>query len=147
VPAHITVLYPFKRPDGIDGAVHDDLRRCFSRFSSFDFTLTAIRRFSDEVLYLAPEPEEPFRQLTLAVWGYSPETPPYGGRFSEIVPHLTIAQPRNGRPLSEIVREFKDASRGALPIHARASEVTLIDTMSGRWRISATFRLSEAGRG
>jgi 2'-5' RNA ligase len=63
VPAHVTILYPFKPPDAIDEVVRNDLRRCFSGVGAFDFALTAIRRFSDEVLYLGLEPTEPFRQL------------------------------------------------------------------------------------
>ena len=68
VPAHITLLYPFKSPDEVDQAVIDDLRHCFRRFASFRFALAPIRRFPDAVLYLAPAPDEPFRQLTLAIW-------------------------------------------------------------------------------
>jgi 2'-5' RNA ligase superfamily len=44
VPAHVTILYPFKSPDAIDEVVRNDLRRCFSGFGAFDFALTAIRR-------------------------------------------------------------------------------------------------------
>ena len=31
VPAHITLLYPFKHPDEIDQTVIDDLNQCFHR--------------------------------------------------------------------------------------------------------------------
>jgi hypothetical protein len=44
VPAHITVLYPFKPPDEIDEAVLERLCHLFSRFEPFNFALTTIRR-------------------------------------------------------------------------------------------------------
>src|SRR5687767_4670951 len=69
VPAHITLLYPFKPPNEIDARACTVLRECFAHCTPFDFSLGAVRRFPAEaVLYLAPEPDEPFRQLTLAIW-------------------------------------------------------------------------------
>ena len=76
VPAHITLLYPFRSPGEIDRAMLDDLRGCFQGFASFRFSLAPIRRFPDGVLYLAPDPDEPFRRLVLAIWDRYPETPP-----------------------------------------------------------------------
>ena len=64
VPAHITLLYPFIAPDESGSAVLDDLRQCFQRFPPFDFSFAESRRFPG-VLYLAPEPAEPFRELRL----------------------------------------------------------------------------------
>lgn len=141
VPAHITVLYPFKSPDEVNETVMGDLRRCFSRVEPFDFVLSTIHRFSSEVLYLAPEPAEPFRQLTLSAWNLSPETPPYGGRYPSVVPHLTVADHQRDALLDEIAHEFKKAAEGKLPIHARAKEVALLDTRSGRWEIRTVFGL------
>ena len=64
MPAHITLLYPFKTPDEIDQMTLDGLRDCFARFEPIPFSLGTIQRFPNEVLYLAPEPNESFRQLT-----------------------------------------------------------------------------------
>jgi 2'-5' RNA ligase len=72
--AHITLLYPFKPPDRIAGDVIDALNKCFQRFTPFAFSLAAIRQFP-EVLYLAPEPSEPFRLLSVAICDRYPETP------------------------------------------------------------------------
>lgn len=78
VPAHVTLLYPFIAPNEISLAVLDDLRQCLERFLPFDFSFAETRRFPG-VLYLAPEPDEPFRELTLAIWNCYPETPPLRG--------------------------------------------------------------------
>ena len=66
MPAHITLLYPFKSPNEIDGRVLDILSHCFSRFPPFRFSLARINQFPGETLYLVPEPEDPFRELTLS---------------------------------------------------------------------------------
>lgn len=144
VPAHITLLYPFKPPFEIGAAEMGTLRQCFARFASFRFQLIRIRRFPVETLYLEPEPDDPFRQITLAIWKEFPETPPYGGRHPDIVPHLSVARTADDRQLDQIAEEFSVAARDALPIQARADSVALLDTISGRWQTRTTFAL---GRG
>jgi 2'-5' RNA ligase len=141
MPAHITLLYPFKPPDEVDEAVLDSLRHCFTRFAPIHFSLSSIRRFSVEVLYLAPEPDEPFRQLTLAIWDRYPETPPYGGKWPNIVPHLSVAWLADEQQLDGITNDFVEASQEQLPIRATASEVALMDNRSGRWQVRAMFSL------
>jgi 2'-5' RNA ligase superfamily len=39
VPAHITLLYPFKAPDEIDDIIVGKLRDCFARFQPIQFAL------------------------------------------------------------------------------------------------------------
>src|SRR5262245_61960339 len=125
VPAHITLLYPFKPPDTVDEAVLAWLHRCFQRFTPFRFTLAPIRRFIDGVLYLAPEPDEPFRQLVLAIWDQYPETPPYGGKWPDIVPHLSVARRNDQQQLDLIATAFAQPSRGRLPNLPTVGEVLL----------------------
>jgi hypothetical protein len=137
------LLYPFKGPDEIDGLVLDTLRDRFSRFQPFKFSLMTINQFPGETLYLVPEPEEPFRQLTLAIWRCYPETPPYRGRYSTVIPHLTAAHFVGGQELAEVAREFEQAAQGRLPIQGHAVEVTLMDARSGRWEINTTFKLGQ----
>ena len=119
MPAHITLLYPFRPPDKINEAVLESLRDVFAPIAPFRFALGPSRRFPD-VLYLPPEPHEPFRQLTLAIWDRYPETPPYRGKWPEIVPHLSVAQCADTRQLDAVADEFAQASRGQLPFRSRA---------------------------
>jgi 2'-5' RNA ligase len=142
MPAHITLLYPFKSPHEIDGSTIEKLNQCFAGFWAFDFSLAKIRRFPGGVLYLVPEPDEPFRRLTRAVWDCCPETPPFGGRYSNVVPHLTVAQLADEQQAKQIFVEFERASRGRVPIHATAREITLMDRLSGSWRVRAAIPLS-----
>src|ERR1700730_216296 len=112
MPAHITLLYPFKSPNEIDGMVLDTLRHCFCCFAPFEFSLTTINRFLDETLYLDTEPEKPFRHLTLAIGGRYPETRPYVGRYSTVVPHLTAARLMGEQRLGEVAGELEQAAQG-----------------------------------
>jgi hypothetical protein len=139
-PAHVTLLYPFKPPDEIRDADLDNLRRCVGLFPPFRFTLSTTRRFPN-TLYFAPEPDEPFRQLTFAIWDCYPATPPYGGRYSDVVPHLSVADQLPGEELDRIAAELRKASKGKLPISVDADDVALLDTKSGRWQVHTRFKL------
>jgi 2'-5' RNA ligase len=141
MPAHITLLYPFKVPDEIDDITVCKLRDCFARFEPIPFSLGTIHRFPIEVLYLAPEPDEPFRQLTSSIWELFPETPPYGGKWPDIIPHLSVAQLASEQQLTAIAGDFAKASQDELPIHATASKVALMENRSGRWKVRVMFRL------
>ncbi|MEV0650638.1 2'-5' RNA ligase family protein [Phytomonospora sp. NPDC050363] len=63
VPAHVTVLYPFLDIGRVDTAA---LAALFGGHRAFDVRFEQSARFP-EVLYLAPTPERPFRELTEAV--------------------------------------------------------------------------------
>jgi hypothetical protein len=139
MPAHITVLYPFKSPDTIDAATLAELHDLFGAFRPFDFRLEAIRQFLGEALYLSAQPEEHFRHLTLAAWHRFPETPPYGGRYTGIVPHLTVALVPDTTRLAAITREFTAATQNKLPVPGRAAGVALFDTTGGRWHLQTVF--------
>jgi 2'-5' RNA ligase len=141
MPAHITLLYPFKAPREVDNITLGKLSDCFARFEPIQFSLSAIRRFPIEVLYLAPEPDEPFRQLTLSIWNLFPETPPYRGQWSDIVPHLSVAQLVNEHQIAAVAEDLAKASQGKLPIRAIASKIALMDNRSGRWGVKDLFSL------
>jgi 2'-5' RNA ligase len=141
MPAHITLLYPFKVPDEVDQMTLDRLRDCFACFEPIPFSLGTIQRFPDQVLYLAPEPDESFRQLTVSIWNLFPETPPYGGKWPDVIPHLSVAQLANEQQLAAIAADFAMASQRKLPIRAIASKVALMDTRSGHWSVRAMFSL------
>jgi hypothetical protein len=54
IPAHITVLAPFMRPQGIDAPVLTRLGQHFADVSPFQFRLDRTDWFSDHVLWLSP---------------------------------------------------------------------------------------------
>jgi 2'-5' RNA ligase len=141
MPAHITLLFPFKPPTEIDGGVREKLRACFARFPRFHFSLTEIRRFQSGVLYLAPDPATLFRDITRAIWDRFPDTPPYGGKHADTIPHLTVAAMDCREQVDRVAEAFTLACAGQLPIHATATEVALMDNESGRWQARCKFAL------
>ncbi len=140
VPAHVTILYPFKSPDELTAEVITTLQDLISRQPSFQVSFQEFQGFPD-TLYLAPLPAEPFRHLTEVIVDRYPETPPYGGAFTEIIPHLTVAQVSDIQRLDKIAEEFREVARGKLPISARVNIVSLMDNLSGSWKIRAQFSL------
>jgi len=141
MPAHITLVYPFKPLPELRGDLLQNLHACFAGFVPLAYSLAAIRRFPSEVLYLAPEPDEPFRNLTRAICDRYPDWPPYGGKFAEVIPHLTVAQVQNGQDLDRIAEDFARAAAAVLPITASAVDVALMDNSSGGWQIRDVWAL------
>ena len=140
MPAHVTILYPFKSPEEITTDVIQSLAELFSRFSGFSASFVETNRFPT-VLYLSPVPDETFRRLIQVVTERFPETPPYIGKFVEVVPHLTVADVNDPQLLEEIAAGFERAARNRLPIHAVVREVALMDNEKGRWQVRARFAL------
>lgn len=137
VPAHITLLYPFRPHDHLDAELTEELRAFFAAVPSFHFTLARLARFPG-VLYLAPEPAEPFDRLIDALARSYPETPPYGGAFAQVIPHLTVADTHDAQALEHVA----EALAGASPIHAFAHEVWLMaQGQDEYWHLHTRFSL------
>ncbi len=140
VPPHLTVLYPFVAPDQIDATTITAVERALAPVRSFDFELARIDWFGDRsVLWLAPDPVEPFQQITAALAQAFPEYPPYGGEFDGLTPHLTVAT----RGTSSELRRAEDELRQTLPIRAAADAVTLmVELPDRRWQRRQVFALT-----
>jgi 2'-5' RNA ligase len=142
VPAHITLLYPMGPPEEMTGEVRRDIGALFARLRPFRFRLERPGRFPG-VLFLAPEPDAPFRELIHLIVDLFPGRLPYGGAFDEAVPHLTVAQSEDGALLDRIEAEL----RPGLPIEARVDSVTLMfEEASGRWTVHERFPLGSGIR-
>ncbi|MGW4946069.1 2'-5' RNA ligase family protein [Actinoplanes sp. NPDC004185] len=90
VPAHITVLFPFLPPDTITDDVLTAVQEITDTQAPFEVTLDRVGWFGDTVVWLAPDPAQPFITLTAALTARFPRAQPYGGAFDETIPHLTI---------------------------------------------------------
>jgi len=140
IPAHVTILYPFKSPPELTAEVIHRLTELFSNFPAFSVSFSESKRFP-YVLYLSPAPDETFRRLTESVIERFPEAPPYGGQFADVIPHLTIAQVSDSQRLEKIAADFDRAAEEILPIRASVREVTLLNNESGYWQVQNRFAL------
>jgi hypothetical protein len=138
VPAHVTILYPFIPPSAVDGRLVAELRSLFAGFTPFDYALSDLRWFGEDVLWLAPAPAAGFRRLIEGVAARYPRYPPYGRPDQEVIPHLTVGDSGG----AEALRDAEIALRPLLPVRASAAGVWLVDaTEGGRWRVREEFRL------
>ncbi|MDC2946921.1 2'-5' RNA ligase family protein [Streptomyces heilongjiangensis] len=136
VPAHVTVLFPFLDASRIDSGTCAAVAEVIGRHPAFETQFAHCGRFPG-ILYLTPRPDGPFRRLTEAVAERWPETPPFGGRFTEVVPHLTVAQGQDDAVLEEAGADL----RGRLPVSAHVSSVDLMVHDGTRWQRRASFGL------
>jgi 2'-5' RNA ligase len=142
VPAHVTVLYPFVQPEGVDDAVMSDLAGAVRSVPAFDVTFARLRWFERSVLWLAPEPSDPFRALTAAVQQAFPSCVPYGGAHEDVVPHLTVGQGQ----AEELLESAARAIEPALPFSARVSSAVLMlgSLEPDTWHVVAEMPLGYA---
>jgi 2'-5' RNA ligase superfamily len=140
VPAHITVLYPFIPPAGLDAAVLGQLERLFAAVPRFAFRLDRTSWFDDQVVWLAPSDPGPFRTLIQRVVEAFPAYTPYGGEFEDPTPHLTIG---DGHPVADL-RAAEESIRPLLPIIGEVTAVSLItqEIPDGQFRPTAAFPLA-----
>ena len=124
--AHVTLLAPFTKPDQLVAGRVREVREILAPFVPFDFELTETGYFdlgSRRVLYLRPDPAEPFLDLINALVEGFPEHPPYGDSTLEPIPHVTIATTSDDR----LLKRIEHAVRPRLPITARADEAWVVE--------------------
>jgi hypothetical protein len=116
------------------------LSELFAEHRPIAYRLATMDWFDERVLFVAPEPEAPFRVLTEQVYLRFPDCPPYAGQFEQIIPHMALGV---DAPLSEM-RVTARAAKAFLPLEGVADEVWLMAGVGlrGRWRKLHTFRLA-----
>jgi 2'-5' RNA ligase len=86
---HVTVLYPWLDADEITPADLAGLAAVAAGVPAFEVVLDRFAWFPG-VLWLAPEPADPFVRLTRGAALCWPHTPPYGGAHAGVTPHVTV---------------------------------------------------------
>ena len=128
IPAHVTLLFPFVEPARL-GEVEERLAQIIAGTPAFDVTFARAARWP-EILYLEPEPADPFVALTRAIERAWPDQPPYGGTHETIVPHLTVAESADPAVLDRVAVSVEPQ----LPVATRAREASLfVEDHEGRW--------------
>ena len=90
MPVHITAPFLFLPPNRLTAGVLAKLREICPTPPVLGVEFATTSRFPDH-MYLEPQPAGELIALTEAIAASWPETPPYGGVFPHIVPHLTVA--------------------------------------------------------
>lgn len=130
------MLFPFLEGDRIDAHVCSDLTDLIGSRQAIDLRFETCGRFPG-VLYLAPEPDVQLRRLTESIADRWPEAPPYGGQFTEAVPHLTVADGQEDAVLDEIEADLV----GRLSFTSRVASVDLMVHDGTKWQERASFAL------
>ncbi|MDX3103882.1 2'-5' RNA ligase family protein [Nonomuraea angiospora] len=138
VSAHVTVLYPFLPRPEIGEATVAELAGLFAGHRPFEAAFTGCARFPG-LLYLGPEPAEPFAALTRSVTARWPALRPYGGRYGEAVPHLSV-----GYGDDQVLDGVESAVAPGLPFATRVTSVDLASFDGLRWTPVARFPLRQS---
>jgi hypothetical protein len=133
--AHITIQYPWMPPAEIGTQDIARLADLFADFPSFDFSLQ-LGWFGQKVLLLVPEDATPFVRLTQAVLDRWPQYPYYGGDYTEIEPHVSLAY-GDETGLSKLAEQLSPS----LPLRGRVTHVTLSSGIPGSMTCRASFPL------
>lgn len=133
IPAHITALYPFVVLDDINEVVLHRVQSCAKQIRVFDFDLIGLNEFPDAI-WLKPDPDAPLRALTQSLTNEFPDFAPYGGKFADPHPHLTLAQVGDVEHQRILISELTRQLQGHLPHRCHASALSLFtcDTQ-GDW--------------
>jgi 2'-5' RNA ligase len=140
MPAHITINYPFVHDESNPERTVDKLEKLFAGFEAFNYSIASFDMFPN-VLFLKPVPVAPFVRMIESVAQLFPDSPPYGGKYDEINPHMTIAQMDDKQRLESVKNEFLSHCGEKLPIEAKADQIWLMDNRPGSWKKLAVFKL------
>lgn len=146
VPAHVTVLYPFLEPQALTPETVERLRDVIRHIEQFTCDFRRTCWFGQEVLWLAPEPDAPFRVLTDKVVAAFPANLPYGGSFGQdVVPHLTVAEARLATRVDDLLAAEQDLA-ARLPLTTTVNQALLIagSEAPNSWRLVARLPLGVA---
>ncbi|WP_199521593.1 2'-5' RNA ligase family protein [Jiangella anatolica] len=139
--AHITVLAPFL--PAADSAALERVESLLAETPPITFALDRIETFPNGVIYLAPEPDGPFRELTERFVAAFPQCPPYGGQFPDIVPHLTLDQ----LSAEVTVASTRDRLGDTVPVTCVADRVDLVWYEPHRTRLLTSLPLGAVRAG
>ncbi|KMS92367.1 2'-5' RNA ligase family protein [Prauserella rugosa] len=137
VHAHVTLLAPWMaNPTTSD---LDEVGRIAAATAPFDMRLARVDTFPDGLIHLRPEPEAPLRALTAALSAAFPDHPPYGGRFGDVRPHLTLDAVADGITPETVAAELRDL----LPVRQRVDRIDLQWWANHDCRVLASWKLGQ----
>ena len=135
IPPHVTLMFPFMPPSDLNAPAIDTLDRVISSAGAFQFSLTGVNQ--QGVVYLEPEPVEPFARLTREISRQFGILPFDGDFGDEPVVHLTVAVVES----ASIRQQLATQLGGVVPIVIKAEEAWLmVGTNASTWNIVRKMR-------
>ena len=135
IPPHVTALVPFlPRAELAEEGALPALREVCAGLAPFDVSFARTARFP-RVLYLEPEPAQPFIALAEALMARWPELKPYGGQNKQLVPHLTVTTSRPAKVFDVVAA----ALAPQLPVHVQIDAAQLYLFDGRRWTEEASL--------
>jgi 2'-5' RNA ligase len=140
VPPHVTLMFPFVSPADLTEAKIQTLEKLIGGTRAFQFSLVAVNLFEQGVVYLEPDPAEPFVELTRKIsreFGLLP----FGGDFGdEAVAHLTVGIHESCDTRQQLVNQLQ----AIVPIVITAEEAWLmVGSNAGAWGIVHKMRFRD----
>ena len=149
VPSHITLYHPFFAPDETTPEVRRRIAEVAAATPRFDFTVSSVSRFPAGLMYLAPEPADPFLDLIAGLRQEFREVSPYWDQYDEVMPHLTVADPAVGDAAAHLARIEAIISE-QLPIRCAAHDIVLLQRIRpapAPWDVQGRFPLGAHATG
>ena len=140
--AHVTLLSPFVDAEGLTAEVRNEIDQLLSRQEPFAVRFERFGVFPDGTVHLVPTPAEPFSRLTADLAERFPGFRPYGGRFADVRPHLTL-----DRIGPQSLDDVKAAVADLLPAVTQVVEARLSWYEQGACRTLGTWRLGHSAGG
>ena len=131
IPAHVTLAYPFLSADELGTDALSGLDAIFGAQPPISVRLAGVGRWPG-IVYLAPDPAEPFVALAEQVQERFPSCVRPGS--GTVVPHVTALRSNDDRVLDEAASVL--AAR--LPLDCRLSEAWLVQAAGDKraWLVS-----------
>jgi hypothetical protein len=127
-------MFPFLPPSELTEANIRALEAVIGKEVRFEFSLSRVSEFEQGVVYLEPEPAEPFVRLTRKI-GELFGLLPFAGEFGDTaVPHLTLTVPESRMTRQQIAMQLDTL----LPIPLVAHQAWLmVGSNSSTWKTVA----------
>jgi 2'-5' RNA ligase len=139
VPPHITLLYPWREPP-LMGEDLQAVQAAISGIEPYVITFRGVGRF-ERTLFLQPDDRGETKALIARLTERFPEHPPYGGRVTDAVPHLTIAEVAGD--LEPILNSYAPSLLAALPVEVEVRDVCVLESRDdGQWIVAARIPLA-----
>ncbi len=138
--SHVTLIVPFLPPERVTPSVEQELEELFARTAPLRFRLTGACAFPGGFVYLAVDSPSPIVELVREIVDRWPEAPPYGGRHSDVVPHVTVWDDPDGAVPDDVLHLVSHLQ----PVAVSAHEVELVSLTPPSWTVLRRFSLGAA---